>query len=246
VRVRRAWVMLPHDVPVWSFSRTLKRTPVAAAFACTDADRRKRGVARCAPGVLHLEACSSRFRPRCPGFYQRVAARWLRRLLMQQRGAFLWRSCAYRSVRVTFDNVCARRLPRVTMPRDLLILPLTFLLCLACQPAHPTDTSKQVSKEPITTPQPRSGDDFRGMKTTADIAQFSWVNKRCRTWAPDGDIDVDQTCLVVRTVLGRLVVIPNEYVDNELKEILGQMGSPSKDKWILRFYEIGGGERHRN
>ena len=85
--------------------------------------------------------------------------------------------------------------------------------------------------------------DFHGVKTVADIANLSWVNKRCRVWAADGDIDIDQTCLVVRTVRGGLVVIPNEYVDEELKEIMGQLGRKTKDKWVQRFYSIGGGEK---
>jgi hypothetical protein len=65
-------------------------------------------------------------------------------------------------------------------------------------------------------------------------------------WTVDGrDIDIDQTCLVVRTVGGGLVVIPNEYVDKEAQETLDQLGKKhsDKDKWLVRFYEIGGGEK---
>jgi len=69
------------------------------------------------------------------------------------------------------------------------------------------------------------------------------VNKRCRSWGADGDIDIDQTCLVVRTVRGGLVVIPNEYVDKEMQEIVGQLGTQTKDKWLQRFYAVGGGEK---
>ena len=77
----------------------------------------------------------------------------------------------------------------------------------------------------------------------SDLAKSEWVDKRCRMWGPDGDIDVDQTCLVVKTVRGGLVVIPNEYNDDWLKEI----GDPktSKDKWIERFFSIGGGAKPR-
>jgi hypothetical protein len=75
----------------------------------------------------------------------------------------------------------------------------------------------------------------------ADLAKFEWVDKRCRVWASDGDIDVDQTCLAVKTVRGGLVAIPNQYNDGWLKEI----GDPktSKDKWIQRFFSIGGGAK---
>jgi hypothetical protein len=69
------------------------------------------------------------------------------------------------------------------------------------------------------------------------------VNKRCRLWAADGDIDVDQTCLVVKTVKGEWIAIPNEYADDELKELVGQMGSGAMDKWLQRFYAVGGGEK---
>jgi hypothetical protein len=63
-------------------------------------------------------------------------------------------------------------------------------------------------------------------------------------WA-NGDIDIDQTCLVVRTVRGGLVVIPNAYVDEESQEVSVQLGKdyPVRDKWLLRFYTIGGGEK---
>jgi len=42
----------------------------------------------------------------------------------------------------------------------------------------------------------------------SDISKFEWVDRGCRMWAADGDIDVDQTCLVIRTVRGGIVVIP--------------------------------------
>lgn len=100
----------------------------------------------------------------------------------------------------------------------------------------------------------------RGGKVTADnwddenhgsssnIAKLSWVNKRCRMWTEDGrEIDIDQTCLVVRTVRGGLVVIPNAYVDEDSQETIDQLSKkyPDKDKWLRRFYEIGGGEKPR-
>jgi hypothetical protein len=73
-------------------------------------------------------------------------------------------------------------------------------------------------KEPTKAQQTRSADDSHGIKTIADIAKLSWVDKRCRLWAADGDIDVDQTCLVVKTRNGGLIVIPNEYNDEELRK----------------------------
>jgi hypothetical protein len=89
------------------------------------------------------------------------------------------------------------------------------------------------------------GRDFQSVKTIADIAKLSFVNERCRLWGPDGDIDVDQTCLIVKTANGGLVVIPNEYSDQELQEITAQLGSKAtdRDRWLKRFYEIGGGEK---
>jgi hypothetical protein len=80
----------------------------------------------------------------------------------------------------------------------------------------------------------------------SNVAKLSWVNKRCRTWT-NGEIDIDQTCLVVRTVGGGLVVIPNAYVDEDSREVMDQLAKKysDKDKWILRFYAIGGGEKPR-
>jgi hypothetical protein len=111
----------------------------------------------------------------------------------------------------------------------------SFLISLACQSAHPTSAVQQA---------PTTQAVGRGGKATADnwddethgsvsnIAKLSYVNKRCRGWAL-GDIDIDQTCLVVRTVGGELVVIPNSYVDEDIRDPM--------DKWLRRFYEIGGG-----
>jgi hypothetical protein len=113
------------------------------------------------------------------------------------------------------------------------------LVCRATSAAQREATNQSAARQ--TSP----ATEFEGVKTTADIAKFSFVNKRCRVWAADGDIDVDQTCLVVKTVNGGLVVIPNEYADKELQEIAGQLGSQTKDRdrWLQRFYEIGGGEK---
>jgi len=73
----------------------------------------------------------------------------------------------------------------------------------------------------------------------SDISRFEWVDKRCRMWAPDGDIDVDQTCLVITTGTGGLVVMPNEANDEWVEE-MADSKTPN-DKWIQRFFAVGGG-----
>jgi hypothetical protein len=116
-----------------------------------------------------------------------------------------------------------------------------FLMCAACQ-----ERSTSTAKDPSASQDQRENSpssDFQGIKTIADIAKLAWVDKRCRQWAADGDIDIDQTCLVVRTAKGTLVVIPNEYNDPWMKEIGDQLSRTSKDKWIQRFYSVGGGEK---
>jgi hypothetical protein len=118
-----------------------------------------------------------------------------------------------------------------------------LLASFGCQLVRPTSTPRKPSNNEGLAAQSQPDGDFQGVKTAADIAKLAWVNKRCRLWAADGDIDIDQTCLVVRTVRGSLVVIPNEYNDEEMKEVVGEMGRESKDKWIQRFYGIGGGEK---
>jgi len=92
-----------------------------------------------------------------------------------------------------------------------------------------------------------SGNGFQSIRTIDDIAKLSFVNKRCRLYGPDGDIDVDQTCLVVKTTAGGLIAIPNPYADQEREEVLNQLnrGVRDRDKWLVRFYEIGGGEKSR-
>ena len=124
---------------------------------------------------------------------------------------------------------------------------ISVLCSTACQSSRPTGTPEKVSPIQTSEQQALRGSDFQGVKTNADIAKLSWVNKRCRLWAADGEIDIDQTCLVVKTVAGGLVAIPNEYVDKEMQEVTGQLNRPQKhrDRWILRFYEIGGGEKPR-
>jgi hypothetical protein len=109
---------------------------------------------------------------------------------------------------------------------------LAFLLCGACH-ERPTTTALN----------PLSSEDLSKLPTRDFLAKLSWVDKRCRQWGADGDIDVDQTCLVVMTTKGTLVVIPNEYNDPWLKEIVDQLNATTKDKWIQRFYSIGGGEK---
>jgi hypothetical protein len=125
----------------------------------------------------------------------------------------------------------------------------SVLVSLACQPARPTGAVQQASinqagRRAAKVTADNWDDDSHGL--TSNIAKLSWVNKRCRVWA-DGEIDIDQTCLVVRTVRGGLVVIPNEYVDKDMQETLDQLGKKNsdRDKWLMRFYAIGGGEKPR-
>jgi hypothetical protein len=72
--------------------------------------------------------------------------------------------------------------------------------------------------------------------------KVDWVDKQCRTWAQDGDIDVDQTCLVVKSVNGSVSIIPNPYNDAWQAEGFAELAKPlaTKDKWIKRFLEVRG------
>jgi hypothetical protein len=115
-----------------------------------------------------------------------------------------------------------------------------FLAVAACESCR---IERSPNSEAVK-PKSQVSSEYRVIKTNADIAQLTFVNKRCRLWGADGDIDVDQTCLVVRTVKGGLIVIPNEYADAELKEVLEQMGNATMDKWLQRFYDVGGGEKN--
>ena len=95
------------------------------------------------------------------------------------------------------------------MVRRTIFASLTSLLILvACQSVHPTSAVPSGPTNRATAQQTNPGVDFQGVKTTADIAKLAFVNKRCRLRAADGDMDIDQTCLVVLTVRGDLVVIP--------------------------------------
>jgi len=72
--------------------------------------------------------------------------------------------------------------------------------------------------------------------------KVDWVDKQCRTWAQDGDIDVDQTCLVVKSVNGSVSIIPNPYNDAWQAEGFAELakGLAAEDKWIKRFLEVRG------
>ena len=72
--------------------------------------------------------------------------------------------------------------------------------------------------------------------------KVDWVDKRCRLWDKDGDIDVDQTCIVVKNVSGSVSVVPNRFNDGWAAEISSEMAkSPAaRDKWIRRFLEVRG------
>lgn len=109
----------------------------------------------------------------------------------------------------------------------------------ACQPSIQESAKPTVDERHA----PPTANVTQGLSSVSDFAKFSWVNKRCRQWAADGDIDIDQTCLVVSRVGGGLVVIPNEYNDADFKETLDNLNQENKDKWLVRFYGIGGGEK---
>jgi hypothetical protein len=66
----------------------------------------------------------------------------------------------------------------------LFVFPLLVVLSIACQSVRPPNRTEQASSKPVREPQTHSDDDFHGVKTTADSAKFSWVNKRCRLWGP--------------------------------------------------------------
>jgi hypothetical protein len=75
---------------------------------------------------------------------------------------------------------------------------------------------------------------FVPVQTAKGVSSFQWVDKACRMWAPDGDIDVDQTCLVAQTVGGHFVVVPNRLNDVWTNEIANK--KTADDKWLQRFF----------
>ncbi len=125
------------------------------------------------------------------------------------------------------------------MKRVLVPALFGFVMLIVGYSLPPTSISARPRILGESRPQSHSRSDFKLL----DIVQFEWVDKRCRMWAPDGDIDVDQTCLVVKTVGGGLNVIPNVYNDEWLKEIADP--KTSDDKWIQRFFAMGGGRKVR-
>ncbi len=139
------------------------------------------------------------------------------------------------------------------MKRTLLFILFGFAMLVGGYLSHPAATAGQ-SKEKFPSnatsgARIQSARDFfadlgaghRRVKGAFD-EKVGWVDKRCRAWAPDGDIDVDQTCLVVRNVSGSVSIIPNQYNDAWLAEIDREMNKPlaPKDKWIGRFLEVRG------
>ncbi len=119
----------------------------------------------------------------------------------------------------------------------LLVLAVLVIAVAPVLVSHETATQKAAAKT-------SSLADFHGVQTMADIAKLSFVHKSCRKWAADGDIDIDETCLVVPTAKGSLAVIPNEYADAATEEAVTQPGRNAKDgdKWLARFYAIRGGK----
>lgn len=88
-------------------------------------------------------------------------------------------------------SVCYLR--GVQMMKIAPFLLLCGLAILTGQSVRPTSTAQT---PPITggaTSQSQRKSNF----TLSDIAKFEWVDKRCRMWNLDGDIDVDQTCLLI-------------------------------------------------
>lgn len=77
------------------------------------------------------------------------------------------------------------------------------------------------------------------------ISEYQYVDKECRINTDDKiGIDVDQTCFEVRTAIGGIVVIPNPHNDVWAQEIADEMRKPQarRDKWLVRFYDLGGGK----
>ncbi len=139
------------------------------------------------------------------------------------------------------------------MKRTLLFTLFGFAMLIAGYLSHPATTAGQSKgKFPSNATggaRMQSARDFfadlgtghKQVKGAFD-EKVDWVDKRCRAWAPDGDIDVDQTCLVVRNVSGAVSIIPNQYNDAWLAEIVREADKPlaAKDKWIRRFLEVRG------
>lgn len=125
-----------------------------------------------------------------------------------------------------------RRMKPEFYTKTVLTIIALMLAVIACKPlvTPKTNASGQAGHDAKITVD--NWDD-QSHGSVSSMAKLSYVNKRCRMWA-NGEIDIDQTCLVVRTVRG-LVVIPNVYVDEDVRDPL--------DKWRRRFYEIGGGEK---
>lgn len=120
---------------------------------------------------------------------------------------------------------------------------LLLLFASAILLAGHSAPSTSGTAEPRISVRAVSKGESKGDLASSAISKFEWVDKRCRMWAPDGDIDVDQTCLAVKTVKGGIVVIPNEYNDVWVKEMSDRKASG--DKWIQRFFAIRGGAKLR-
>lgn len=133
------------------------------------------------------------------------------------------------------------------MKRTLVFMLFGFVMGSSLHSTHSAASSQQAI--PKASSQIQATRDFfsdlgngRLHATAPYFNKVDWVDKECRTWAPDGDIDVDQTCLVVRNVSGSVSIIPNRYNDQWTAEISTQMAKPTgtKDKWISRFLEVRG------
>lgn len=121
-----------------------------------------------------------------------------------------------------------------------------FLLCYLLMFHNASNPQGKTPKVPSRTQSQSTQNFFSALgkgQWNANYAFFNkvdWVDKGCRTWAQDGDIDVDQTCLVVKNVSGSVSIIPNPHSDAWLAEISTEMAKPTQDKWIKRFLEVRG------
>jgi hypothetical protein len=78
------------------------------------------------------------------------------------------------------------------MKRALIVLLYGFVMLLAGYSFRAGAVATNAAIPEGTGPQGQGV----GLFKVEDIAKLEWVDKHCRVWAPDGDIDVDQTCLV--------------------------------------------------
>ncbi len=133
------------------------------------------------------------------------------------------------------------------MKRALIFALFGFVIAYLLHSTPTTTLASAQGKTPNIPTRIRSTTDFfsdlgkgRSGASAPWFNKVDWVDKQCRTWAQDGDIDVDQTCLVVKNVGGSVSIIPNPHSDEWLAEIKTEMAKPTTDKWLQRFLEVRG------